>query len=331
MFSKLNHATANTFTKVAMASVVKKCRCPLFKRHPKTAILSQFSTLVLATVVSACSQAPFDAPEDRRGYPTVSGVVDKIECEILEASRDTTINGDWVKTHLAAKNPGLMPFEDWVAAVTITLTITDTEGLTPSSGGPSLAVIDPLKVASSTFTFGANPVFYQQKTRTFSEQYTTEISRIDPRRCNHKWNSAFNLEGDLGIRDNVYLGLHSITTDQADNFVAPSGGTSPDNFTATIEFDIYKGISNLGPTFSISRFKGPTGGLGYVREDLHKVVITFQAQERPSSATSKLMQQSPNTSKVDTLASAKMAAVQNNSDHATRAILHEIVQAINKP
>jgi hypothetical protein len=61
----------------------------------------------------------------------------------------------------------------------------------------------------------------------------------------------------------------------ASSYVIRKTGTS-DNFGATASFDVYKGVTSLGPLWTLVHFKGPVGGLGYLRDDLHKVAITFQ-------------------------------------------------------
>jgi hypothetical protein len=257
----------------------------------------------LSFAVAGCSSMPpFNAPvNERTGYPTVSQVVDKIECEIAAAKADPTINSPWVKEHFARKDPPVAPFDQWIANASVALTVESTEGITPN-GGLALSVIDPLKVAAtSTFGFGGNPILYQQRQRKFTVNYSIDIAKIDPTHCaNKKWH-AYNLEGDLGLREQIYAGLHSIVQSQSDDFDTSSKtGSSPEAFGATISFDIFKGVSNLGPTWTLARFKGPTGGLGLLREDNDSVVISFvpptksksDAKETARNYTSDLIQRS---------------------------------------
>jgi hypothetical protein len=285
----------------------------LVRRHVHVTQFSFFGS-AMALILAACGTAPFDAPiDDRTGYPTVHQVVDKIQCEIAAARDDKLINSDWITKHLSEKNPPLMPFKNWVASVTVSLTVSDTEGISPASG-LGLAVIDPLKLAGNSFGFGGNVIFYQNRQRIFSEQYSLEIAKIDSLDCAKiNWH-PFNLEGDLGLRDQIYAGLHSIVRDEAGDFDTSKNGTSADNFGATISFDVFKGLSSVGPTFTLTKFKGPTGGVGIQRDDMHKIVITFQPIAKGQPITS-----------------AKTNAKNTNDMQALRSGLHDIAQILARP
>ncbi len=119
--------------------------------------------------------------------------------------------------------------------------------------------------------------------RVFTQTYTIVIANIPHETCAdlRAWDT-FNLEGDLGLRDQIYLGLHSFhraaNPNAAPAKYVPSptnGPPSPDSFGGTISFDVFKGITSLGPTWTITNFKGVNGGVGYQRDDLDKIVISF--------------------------------------------------------
>jgi hypothetical protein len=271
----------------------------------------------LSLMLAACGTAPFDAPvSDRAGYPTVRNVVQKIECEIVATRDDRAINSAWVKERFALKTPPLLPFDQWVAAVTISLTVNDTEGLSPTASGLSLSFIDPLKLAGNTFGFGGAAILYQNRQRIFTETYTVDIKKINPSYCSTKVWGTFDLEGDLGLRDLIYAGLHSIIKDEADTFETSKAGSSPDSFGGTVSFDVFKGVSGIGPTFTLTRFKGQ-GGLGIQRDDMHKIVITFQPVAAAGPAAS--------------VATAKSDALANNATLHLRSDLHDIAQATSRP
>ena len=235
----------------------------------------RLSFVLSGVLVSGCASMPaFDAPDDGYGGPTVATVIDKIQCEIAEA-RDDPRN-----QHLHLK--GLAPFSRWGAAVQLTLTVNDTAG-TAIAGLP-LSYIHPLSVAATSWTLNASPVLYQTRARTFSQNYTILITSIPlGQQCDRFHQPGFNLEGDLGLREQIYMGLHSFDDSQhsADIYTPQTAGTPPsgasksDNFGATVSFHIYKGVNAIGPTWTLQTFKGPTAGVGYQRDDLHQIVITF--------------------------------------------------------
>jgi hypothetical protein len=233
--------------------------------------MRRFTTVGASFLVASCSSMPaFDAPTDDIGSPTVATVVDQVQCEIAEA-RNAAINDIKLK--------GIQPFDKWTAAVILTLTVNDTLG-TATAGLP-LSYIEPLKAATTSFAFNANPILYQSRARTYAQNYTIDISKIpDGQTCQNMRipSHAFNLEGNLGLKDQIYMGLHSFSRSQqgADSYQVPTAaGKAGDNFGATVSFHIYKGITNVGPTWTFVTFKGPTAGVGYQRDDLHQIVITF--------------------------------------------------------
>ena len=235
---------------------------------------------VLSLCLADCSSMPsFDTAESKRGYPTVHHVIQKIECEIAEARDDPDNNTPKFLHHLN-HTLNLKDFSQWVANVTLSLTVSDTEGLSPT-GGLALAYLEPLKAVGTSFTFGANALWYQQRQRIYTQSYTVIIKSLSLKACDRfKENSPsdINLTGDLGLRDQIHMGLHSFHKDDSSDYseaTDPDSKGSPDSFGGTVSFDVFKGVTSLGPTWTLVHFKGPNGGLGYQRDDLHKIAITF--------------------------------------------------------
>jgi len=217
---------------------------------------------------------PFDIPDYDTKVPTVAHVVDKIECEIAEgrsANDDPAVNTDLHKL-------GLADFTQWAASVTLSLTVNDTGGISPVTG-LSLAYLQPYKVSPQGLVLGGNLLFYQQRQRIFTQTYTMKIANIPAgetcQSVKRKWDN-FNLEGDLGLKDQITIGLRAFRTASASTYVPASVKTgSPDSFGATVSFDVFKGVTSLGPTWTLSTFKGVGGGLGYQRDDLNKIAVSF--------------------------------------------------------
>jgi hypothetical protein len=186
----------------------------------KSMLRYSFIMGALAFGLAACGTAPFDAPTNSKGYPTVRQVVQKIACEIAEARDDPNINKDTVQFEFGKQ--GIAAFTDWVVAVTLTLTVNDTEGFLPTGSGLTLSFINTLKSTGHSFGFAGSPILYQQRARTYTETYTLYIRKIDrAKECNGTQLHDFNLEGDLGIKDQIYLGLHSFTNDPAETYATP--------------------------------------------------------------------------------------------------------------
>jgi hypothetical protein len=226
---------------------------------------------ILASGLSACaSMPPFDVPEDDTNRPTVANVLDKIECEIAEA-RDDPANNNSAFVDYLNHTLKLAAFKNWGAVATVSVTISDTAGLSPNAG-LALSYLQPYKVSPQGLVFGGNALLYQQRSRIFTQTYSIDIYNISREQvCGAKWNT-FNLEGDLGLRDQIALGLHTFRHGAAASYLTSATG---DSFGATVSFDVFKGVTSLGPTWTLSNFKGVGGGLGYQRDDLDKIVITF--------------------------------------------------------
>ena len=86
------------------------------------------------------------------------------------------------------------------------------------------------------------------------------------------------------------MGLHAFHRREGSDYgtgpANPGASGAPDSFGATASFDVYKGLTNVGPTWTLVHFLGPVGGAGYERDDLHKLAITFVPVAAPSPAAS---------------------------------------------
>jgi hypothetical protein len=285
----------------------------------------------LAVAVSGCtSMPPFLVPEDAQQGPTVAQVVDKVECEIAEARNAADADPKLVATLNSLQ---LAEFGQWAASATLSLTVSDTEGLSPTSG-LSLSYIDPLKTAGQSFMFGANALLYQQRSRIFTQTYTINIANLPKgetcERVNKKWD-GFNLAGDLGLRSQIYLGLHAFASSDASTYIPASVKSgSPDSFGATASFDVFKGITGLGPTWTLTHFKGVGGGLGYQRDDLNKIAITFAPAKyvaRPHGLEADL--KAYGARRAAATSNAIEAARQANAQLVTTQAIQQLSQALS--
>jgi hypothetical protein len=293
--------------------------------------------IILATSLAGCSSMPpFDAPESRNGPPTVSDVIAKIECEVAQARYAPENNNPEFLAYLH-NTLNLADFSQWAASVTLSLTVNDTEGLTPT-GGLTLTYLDPLSIPGTTFAFGASPQLYQTRQRIFTQTYTLDMTSLPTNAC-EKFEGKFpkiNLAGDLGLRDQIYMGLHAFRRDDASDYSTgdttnpASIGGIPDNFGATASFDVFKGLTNVGPTWTLTRFMGPVGGLGYQRDDLDKMAITFVpvAYGKPTHSTS-AQAHALFATQYQTRAAAVGAAQRANQQLVTTQAIQELGQILS--
>jgi len=244
-------------------------------------------TIIFITLgLSACSSIPgipgtvpnFDNPQSELPSLTVSKIIDEINCELYNV-RDTKA--------ARPRAPNVEPFSKWVAAVSLTLQVDDSIGLSPT-----LTYTDPVKFLG--FSFGGTATLSGSRQRVYTQDYTVTIANLNVSSCEKLRYRNFDLEGDLGISDIVRMGMRSFdANDPAEGYggQAASDPVTTDNsntsktqeaFGATIQFVVTKGLSALGPTWTINIFKGPGGLFNVSRSDTHKVIISFAPPAPPS-------------------------------------------------
>jgi uncharacterized membrane protein YgcG len=181
------------------------------------------------------------------------------------------------------------------AAGQLTLDVTRGEGF-----NPSLSYIDPFAAVMTNFTLTLNGQLSGIQHRNIQENITIDYSKLfdrtgiktDPNipdivpvgqvlnkngtaqfpnnqfnlveQCAQSNGSGSGIQGDLGLADTVVLGLGAFR--EQDAVVAPGFAGGPGNvganvFGSTIDFTFSMGL-NVGPNWTLTHFKGPTGGGG---------------------------------------------------------------------
>jgi hypothetical protein len=293
---------------------------------------------VAASGLVGCASMPaFDAPVTTAGAPTVADVIAKIECEVAQARYARENNSPEFLAYLN-NTLNLADFSQWAASVTVSLTVNDTAGLTPTTG-LTLAYVNPLTAPDTSFAFSASPVLYQQRQRIFTQTYTLDLKSLTLNACERFEGTPprINIAGDLGLKDQIYMGLHAFHPGDASDYTTggtnPAANSVPDNFGATASFDVFKGVDNVGPTWTLQHFIGPTGGAGYVRDDLDKVAITFVpvAYGKPTKLTHRLAQ-ATYTSRSRSFAAAVGRAQAANQQLVTTQAIQQLGQILsNRP
>jgi hypothetical protein len=231
-----------------------------------------FVSPLLVAGLSGCSGvASFDAPVDANGRPTVAQIVDRVQCEIVDA-----IHLYNEKTRNSLHQAGAEELSKWAASVELDLTVNDTGGISPSSG-LALSFLQPLKQAGS-FALGGTIIANQTRQRIFQQKYDIALSALGKAKgcaeLETVWHN-YNLEGDLGIAEVVGTGLGAFDDDDK---VLASKATN--TISTTISFDVFLGATNFGPIWSLRYFKnGP--GLGFNFDHQHKLIISFAPTPYP--------------------------------------------------
>lgn len=222
-------------------------------------LLSALSAVFCASCTSV--------PDLQVSAPTVKDVIRDVQCQIRAA---------FSAQNLPAKRrtPGV------TAAVDLTLQVDDSVGV-----NPTVSFIDPLNAAGTSFSFGGSALLKGERQRIYTESFVVKnVYAAGPVCANQK---ELLLNGDLGIKETVALGLKSIDG-------APNLSFGEDSaFGQTIQFTVTKNVSGIGPTWTLAKFTGPGGLFGAERADLHKLSISFsQSTDTAKQQNQKMLLQS---------------------------------------
>jgi hypothetical protein len=219
------------------------------------AALSLFSSL------SGCAVPQFDVPQSRVGLPTARSIVSRIECELLDMVRDDR-EGDPASLHRLFLLNG-----DYEVEAILSLDVNDAGGLSPS-----LSYIDPLKGATS-FVFGANATLSETREHNFTENLQFSFRDLFVRwKADNRLFSCpeaeTNLAGELGLKQFVALAASSHNLDESIGL----GSKGP--FGGSVQFIVTKNLSAIGPTWTLTHFKGP-GGAALSEINTDKLTVAF--------------------------------------------------------
>jgi hypothetical protein len=252
-------------------------------------------------MLSACSHGVPSLTEQPIGQsgPTVQAVIKHIDCELSQANENSL---------------GTLAAQKYLVNVNLLLQVDDNVDVTPS-----FSYIDPLKAASTNFTFVLAADVGGARRRTFTTTYTIGAAQLPPSKtaCGDDVGVSgvkSELRGDLGIQEIVANGLMAKALGGGIITAAPdlTDKTVP-SYGSQVQFVITRSITNLGPVWTLTHFKGPSGSSGLLngkKQYTNTVTLGF-APQIPSA---------PAPSAATTAASARLAAVQSNIARLNDAI-----------
>lgn len=211
--------------------------------------------VLTATLAGCVEPPPLDLPH--KGV-TAHQILDRIKCEILAATVD---------------NPRLIT-EHWKSVGALTVQVDDEGSLAATS-----TFINPLTAATS-FAFSAGVGVTADRERIYSENFSIDINELakKPKAPNCTAQYGNPLLGDLGITETLEIGLRSLKEGGPVDYAPGTGALTPSGgaFGETIQFILNASLTAVGPTWTLVRFKGPTGNLGGAyRKDTNKLLISF--------------------------------------------------------
>ena len=203
--------------------------------------------------------APFNlASPSEKSIPKASDVIDHVQCEIWQAIHDN------VDHALDEMNKN-----EYVVYVSLTLEVTDTEGL-----APNLAFIHPYSTATENFTAGLNAQLSGTQDRTFTQSFTLNLNpNIATPGAVTNCKEASLIAGDLGISQIMVEGLKHedskkfvfapivpIIQNNNNQYMYQNNTLYP-SFGSTIDFTVVYGLGGA-PQWTLTKFTGPSGSTG---------------------------------------------------------------------
>ncbi len=212
---------------------------------------------LIAIFLSGCASVvpKFDVPSDPAGVPTVRSIVDEITCEFDDMLAEPVFRD-------------FLLLGDVDVALQLTLTVNDTGGVTPS-----------FTYTNGLFSFNVGATYNQSREQNYTETLYYSMRQLyqdnqlaaktgQPALCHQ--NIDTNLAGNLGLRDAVAIAIQSPNL----NFTKKLSGTDGE-FGGYVNFLITKNLNAVGPTWTLTHFKGP-GSFGAVSEvNTDKLVFAF--------------------------------------------------------
>jgi hypothetical protein len=200
------------------------------------------TTVMTILVLEGCATAPSIEQVDSNP-PTVRDIVSRIQCEVYTAA--TEHRSEFATT------------SKWAVVANLTLQVDQSGQLSPT-----LAFIDPLKAAVTSFTFGVGASLNGTSQRIYNETVTIYLDQLlngsGPSPCTE----GFRLRGDLKIKETVDAALSST----GDLLKPPPDGVKASNaFGETLQFIIVKNLNGVGPTWALKYFKGPVVSWAFLR------------------------------------------------------------------
>jgi hypothetical protein len=216
------------------------------------------------SVCSGCAVPRYDVPRDSAGQPTAETIVDRIQCELRDMVRDDMGENDVTSFHRLFLLNG-----DYDVEVSLSLQVNNTGGL-----APSLAYINPLSIAATSFVFSGNGTLSESRDHNFTEniQLSTRAIYADWKTNSNPHNCPTpdtHLSGKLGLSDFVAM---AAVTQNLDETQKLSGGGA---FGGSIQFLVTKNINALGPTWTLVHFAGPGPLASLSKINTDKITVAF--------------------------------------------------------
>jgi hypothetical protein len=238
--------------------------------------LAVCTTTVTAILLTGCATIvpQFDVPYSAEGAPSTATITREIECELYNLVRND------IPEKLQYPHRGALLTADYQVAMLLNLDVTDTGGLAPSANFP----VNPV--------FSFNAAAQLQQAREDSLGLNLNYSLKDDLFLAPPWKKArlatcpvgapagpvkTNLAGNLGLREKVTAALDTADAQASTTTPTPTSG----EFMGVINFTLTKNVNSVGPTWTLTHFKGPGNLLSASEVNIDKLSFAFAETKPP--------------------------------------------------
>jgi hypothetical protein len=233
------------------------------------------AALALTLIGCATIVPKFDVPYYENGAPSTATITREIECELYNLVRDD------VPTELQYQHRKTLLTHNFQVAMLLNLDVTDTGGVAPSATVPVNSVLS-LNAAAELQQAREDSIGLYPKYSLLEDLYNAPPAKkaylaTCPVGAPAGWVDT-NLAGNLGLQEKVTGAL--LTADSAAFTDAPTPTSG--EFTGVINFTLTRNVNAVGPTWTLTHFKGPGNFLSASRVNVDKLSFAF-AETKPSS------------------------------------------------
>lgn len=271
----------------------------------KTRFFPLLATL-LALNYGGCSNiGRLDVPRDRENIPSVRTIIQRVKCEIAFIAREDYEFKSYVDDG------------DWVIAIQLDLEVNDDGSLAPA-----------FTYTNGIFSFNAGARLDVSRDQQFTEQLFFAISDIRDtmkadkeasRKLGPKIDSFAcptpdtNLAGDLGIVDSVHMAFLSDGLNTNTKLAGAKGA-----FGGNVNFIVVKNINAVGPTYTLTHFRGPGSLAGVSETNTDRLTFAFAQRSatgdvpKPSRKTKSLVANSAGATNAQAQALNVLSSIQTS-------------------
>jgi hypothetical protein len=232
-------------------------------------------TLFAVNLAGCATVVPkFDVPYYANGAPSTASITREIECELYDLIRED------VPQEQQYQHQPTIKVHNYQVAMLLSLDVTDTGGLAPSGNFPinkllSFNAAGELQQArEDSLALNLNYSLVDdllhapqaKKAQLATCPTTSPADGVDT-----------NLAGNLGLKEKVTAAL--LTADKQGVTTAPTPTSG--EFTGVINFTVTKNVNAVGPTWTLTHFKGPGNLLSLSEVNLDKLSFAFAEGKSP--------------------------------------------------